>query len=76
MPFSSTQSPFPEDLWAWMAQKELEIGARFLSIPHNSNISKGVMFNERTLKGQPIDTLYAQQRARFEPVVEVTQIKG
>lgn len=76
LPFSSVDSPYPEDLWQWLEKKEEETGVRFLSIPHNSNLSKGVMFDLRSLRGNPIDEAYAKRRARFEPVVEVTQIKG
>ena len=76
LPFSSGESPFPEDLWAWMKITSNETGARFLAIPHNSNISKGQMFSERTLRGEEIDADYARLRRRWEPVAEITQIKG
>ena len=76
MPFASTDSPYPEDLWAWMTQTGNKIGARFLAIPHNSNISKGIMFADKTLRGTPMDADYAELRSMLEPVVEVTQIKG
>ncbi len=76
LPFSSADSPFPEDLWAWLEKTSAETGARFLAIPHNSNISKGQMFSDRTLRGEEIDAAYARARRRWEPVVEVTQIKG
>jgi len=75
-PFSSLDSPYPEDLWQWLAKKEAETGVRFLSIPHNSNVSKGIMFDVTTARGNPIDTDYAKLRTRWEPVVEMTQIKG
>ena len=76
LPFSSIDSPFPQDLWQWMAATSEQINARFLAIPHNSNISKGVMFDEITLRREPIDAEYAQLRLAAEPVVEITQIKG
>lgn len=75
-PFGSTDSPYPEDLWAWLAEQEAATGAEFVSIPHNSNLSKGWMFPAETLRGEPIGATYAAQRMAFEPVVEVTQIKG
>ena len=53
-----------------------QTGTRFLAIPHNSNISKGLMFSEDTLRGVRMDAAYAETRARLEPVVEITQIKG
>ena len=44
---------------------------------HNSNISKGYMFPEtKRLRGSGIDAVWAKIRARWEPVVEVTQTKG
>ena len=76
MPFSSVDSPFPEDLWQWMAETEDKVGARFFSIPHNSNISKGIMFADESLRGETIDAAYATVRTAREPIVEVTQIKG
>lgn len=76
LPFSSTDSPYPEDLWAWMTKVSDEIGARFIAIPHNSNISKGLMFDEYTLRGDAIDADYAKRRQQAEPIVEITQIKG
>ena len=82
MPFASTDSPYPEDLWAWLERteketnKDTDANVRFLSIPHNPNVSKGVMFDTKTLRGNVIDSDYASQRQRYEPVVETTQIKG
>ncbi len=76
MPFSSTQSPYPDDLWRWLEQTAGTTGARFVAIPHNPNISKGLMFAEQTLRGEAIDASYAALRSKWEPVAEVTQIKG
>ena len=76
LPFASTDSPYPEDLWRWLDETAAATGAEFVAIPHNSNISKGLMFDDRTLRGDPITADYATQRARWEPVVEITQIKG
>lgn len=75
-PFGSDDSPFPEDLWAWLDKTAAATGAEFLSIPHNSNISKGYMFPEKTLRGEPFTEAYARKRLQWEPVVEITQIKG
>lgn len=76
MPFASTDSPYPEDLWAWLEATSTRIGARFVAIPHNSNISRGTMFSDRTLRGEAMDADHARRRQRWEPVVEITQIKG
>ena len=41
----------PEDLWAFMAGYEKKTGGQVLAIPHNPNVSNGVMFAE-TVKGK------------------------
>lgn len=75
-PFSLANSPYPEDLWQWLDQTSAEIKADFIAIPHNSNISKGVMFDNRSLRGEEFDQNYIELRRRFEPIAEITQIKG
>jgi len=76
LPYGSDQSQYPEDLWQWLDETKKQTGARFLAIPHNSNISKGYMFDDTTLRGEPITAEYARRRMQWEPVVEATQIKG
>ena len=76
MPFSTQVSPYPEDLWNWLEKTSEETGVRFVAIPHNSNISKGQMFSEKTLRGEDITADYARARRRWEPVAEITQTKG
>jgi len=76
VPFSSFDSDKPEDLWAWLATTSERVGTDFVAIPHNSNISGGMMFDEVDSEGRPITAEYARTRMRWEPVVEVTQIKG
>jgi hypothetical protein len=76
-PFSSSTSSYPEDLWDWLSQTSAETGADFVAIPHNSNISRGFMFPaEKRLRDTPIDREWIERRARWETVVEATQIKG
>jgi len=74
-PFSVFDSPRPEDLWSWM-ESQRERGVRVLAIPHNSNLSDGAMFAPVDSEGRPLDAIQAARRARNEPLVEVTQIKG
>ncbi len=76
VPFSNYDSSDPEDLWDWMEAYERDTGGRVLAIPHNGNLSNGLMFDDRRLNGEPIDIGYAERRMRFEPLYEVTQIKG
>lgn len=75
-PYGSDDSQYPQDLWEWLNETSEKTGAEFLAIPHNSNISKGYMFQETTLKGAPITADYARTRNFWEPVTEITQIKG
>lgn len=75
-PFSANDSADPEDLWAWLGDTSAEYGVEFVAIPHNPNVSDGKMFAAVTSSGQPIGRRYAETRAKWEPVVEVTQMKG
>ena len=75
-PYSTLESDDPEDLWAWLDATSKRTGATFVAIPHNPNISMGLMFPLNRNNGEPVDAAYAQTRARWEPVVEATQIKG
>jgi hypothetical protein len=76
VPFSSVDSEDPEDLWRYLADYEAKTGGNALAIPHNSNLSAGRMFELADFRGGPMTRAYAQARRRWEPVVEVTQIKG
>ncbi|MDX1734491.1 MAG: DUF3604 domain-containing protein, partial [Halioglobus sp.] len=75
-PFGLDDSPYPEDLWAWLEKTSAATGANFTAIPHNSNISKGYMFSDTSLRGEAFTADYANRRARWEKVAEITQIKG
>lgn len=76
LPFSTLESHDPRNLWAYLKGYEESTGGRALAIPHNGNVSNGRMFSPFQYSGEPIDADYAKLRMRFEPVVEVTQIKG
>ncbi len=75
-PFGFDDSSFPSDLWAWLEKTSASTGGNFIAIPHNSNISKGSMFDVRDIRGEQIGVDYAEIRRYWEPVVEITQIKG
>ena len=75
-PFGFDDSSFPSDLWAWLEKTSESTGGNFVAIPHNSNISKGSMFDVRDIRGTDISANYAEIRRYWEPVVEITQIKG
>jgi hypothetical protein len=76
VPFSQFDSQNPEDLWRALDRFQEETGAEVLAIPHNGNLSNGRMFTVKTFDGQPLTRELAETRARLEPLVEVTQIKG
>jgi hypothetical protein len=73
-PMGSTD---PLDLYKWLDDYEEKTGGRALAIAHNGNLSNGWMFpTERTYAGGKVDKAYVALRAKWEPLYEVTQIKG
>ena len=77
IPMSNYDSSDPEDLWKWMDAYETRTGGRLLAIPHNGNLSNGLMFDDITFTTRKkLDRDYAERRSRWEPVYEVTQMKG
>jgi len=76
LPFSIQDSNNVEDLWAYLKDYEERVGGKVLAIPHNGNLSSGMMFAPVDFDGEPIDADYAHTRARWEPLYEMTQYKG
>jgi len=76
LPFSVFDSYDPEDLWQYMADYEALTGGSALAIAHNGNVSNGLMFPVERLNGRALNEDVVAMRARFEPLYEVTQIKG
>jgi hypothetical protein len=76
LPMTTEMSIDPEDLWVYMADYESKTGGKVLAIPHNGNLSNGMMFDVETMDGSPLTRAYAETRLRWEPIYEVTQIKG
>ena len=76
LPFTLGDSADPEDLWKALAAYEQKTGGQVLAIPHNGNLSNGLMFDVETLSGKRIKKGYAETRQRWEPLYETTQIKG
>ncbi|KAA1191905.1 DUF3604 domain-containing protein [Pseudohalioglobus sediminis] len=67
----------PRDLWTWMESYEKTTGGNVLAIAHNGNLANGIMFPmEVQNDGKAIDVNYVERRAKWEPLYEVTQIKG
>jgi hypothetical protein len=76
LPFSALDSPDPEDLWKFMGKYEGSTGGQVIAIPHNGNVSNGVMFSDKRVDGSDFDKTYTALRQRWEPLYEVTQVKG
>lgn len=75
-PIDPTYKATPDEIWNYMEAYEKATGGRVLAIPHNSNLSNGLMFELTQPGGGPMTAAYAKRRAKLEPVVEITQIKG
>ena len=80
VPYTTTPplgSQDPMDLWKWMAQYEEKIGGELLALAHNGNMSNGIMFPvDAQYTGRKLDALYVKERIKWEPLYEITQIKG
>ena len=76
LPFSALDSENPEELWKSLQAYETETGGQVLAIPHNGNMSGGMMFALSTFAGEPLTEAWAKERARWEPLYEITQMKG
>jgi hypothetical protein len=77
----TTQAPIgstdPLDLYKWLGNYEAKTGGSVLALAHNGNLSNGLMFPvDAQYTGRQVDSGYVRQRARWEPMYEVTQIKG
>jgi len=59
-----------------MAATEEKTGSEVLAIAHNGNLSNGIMFPVVEAFGKKIDRNYAETRAKWERLYEVTQTKG
>ncbi|MEO9576164.1 MAG: DUF3604 domain-containing protein [Tateyamaria sp.] len=71
-------SPDPRDLWKWMQAYEDETGGDVIAIPHNPNLSNGIMFapNDTFQNGATFDKEYLQTRQTWERLLEIQQTKG
>ena len=76
VPFSMFDGPDPADLWGFLANYEATTGGQALAIPHNGNLSNGLMFGVTAIGGAAMTREYAETRLRWEPLHEMTQVKG
>ena len=72
---TGTQDPL--ELYKYLQEYETKTGGKVLSLAHNGNLSNGWMFpTDKTYAGGTVDENYVKLRARWEPLYEITQIKG
>jgi hypothetical protein len=80
VPYTTTRpqgSENPRDLYKWLTTYEEKTGGDVLALAHNGNLANGIMFPlEAQYDGRKLDKEYVIQRAKWEPMYEVTQIKG
>lgn len=76
VPLTSHDTVHAEALWDYLARYEARTGGAVITIPHNGNLTFGLMFSLADSWGRPLTPERMETRARFEPVVEVTQYKG
>ncbi|MFC4294916.1 DUF3604 domain-containing protein [Novosphingobium tardum] len=76
LPLGAITGNIPDPLWDYMDAYEKKTGGKVLAIPHNSNVSNGLMFELTQPGGGPMSAEYARRRGAHEPLVEITQIKG
>ena len=80
VPFTTIEpqgSTNPMDLWQWLTNYEEKTGGDVLAIAHNGNLANGIMFPLKAqYDGRRLDARYVEQRNKWEPLYEATQIKG
>jgi len=77
----TTQPPIgtqdPLDLYKWLDDYQKKTNGQAFALAHNGNLSNGWMFpTQDTYAGGKVDKKYVELRAKWEPLYEVTQIKG
>jgi len=78
VPTTYIETPSAEGLWRALERECLEgkPGCDVIAIPHNSNVSNGLMWTTTRGDGGPITAADARRRMRLERLVEITQHKG
>jgi len=75
VPYTAFESVDPEDLWRYL-EGQRKLGLDVIAVPHNGNVSNGLMFDTRDLSGRPLTRDYAERRMANEPMAEIMQTKG
>ena len=77
LPVSYLDAAAPEYLWRLLtAQCKSADGCNYLTIPHNSNLSAGLMFKTQDDSGAAFTKAFATTKQLNEPLAEITQHKG
>ena len=78
LPYNYFDEPYAEGLWARLQEECIDAGTGCdtLTIPHNSNLSEGIYFENRMGNGEPFTAEYVEARNAMEPVIEIYQHKG
>ncbi len=74
-PFSALDSEDPLALWQ-VLEKQRSQGQDAIAIPHNANLSNGLMYGVNDFAGNAITAEYSALRLRNEPISEILQVKG
>ena len=77
----TTQAPIgstdPLDLYKYLEDYEAKTNGAAMAFSHNGNLSNGIMFPvDAQYTGRKLDKNYVEQRAKWERMYEITQIKG
>ncbi len=77
----TTQAPIgstdPLDLYKYLENYEAKTNGAAMAFAHNGNLSNGIMFPvDAQYTGRKLDKKYVEQRAKWERMYEITQIKG
>ncbi len=80
-PVTYLDQAYPENLWGALESNCLnQTGSAgscdVLAIPHNSNLSQGMMFETIRPDGEPYGWKMTAKRVKFEPLIEMMQHKG
>ena len=77
LPVSALDATIVSQLWNQLDEVcRSDQGCEWMAIPHNSNLSGGLMFGPQEETGKAFTPEYAEHRRRSEPLVEVVQHKG
>jgi hypothetical protein len=78
LPYNYFDEPYVEGLWARLQEECIDVGTGCdaLTIPHNTNLSEGIYFENEMANGEPFTAEYVEARNAMEPVIEIYQHKG